>query len=106
MIRQLLLFELYFQRKQRFFLLGSLVFFLLGIMQGSQGFAQDLVHFNAPYQITFHTSLFTLGAVFIIMFFAISGLIRERQYQFESIVFSTGISKGHFFVRATPVFFD
>ncbi|MEQ9308606.1 MAG: M1 family aminopeptidase [Balneolaceae bacterium] len=74
-----------------------ILFFLTGFQIGGQGFAPDMVNFNAPYQISYYTSVFTLGSVFVIMFFAINGILRDSTYRMQEIMFSTGIKKHHFF---------
>lgn len=94
---QLLQFELNYQLKQKAFIIFSFLFFAFGMMQGSQGFATALVDFNSPYQINFNIGITSLGCEFVIMFFAISGILRDQQYQMDSIIFSTSITKKHFF---------
>ncbi len=98
MIRQLLTFEIHYQRKQWALYIGMVLFFLCGLQVGAQNFAPDLIHFNAPYQITYYTSIFTLGTVFAIMFFSISGVLRENAYHCESIIYSSGLKKKHYFI--------
>ena len=105
MIYPLLKFEITYQRKQWALFASVILFGLVGLQIGGQGFAPDLINYNAPYQISYYTSIFTLGAVFAIMFFVISGVLRDRSYQFEEIVFSSGIQKHHFYLsRFTGVF--
>jgi ABC-type Na+ efflux pump permease subunit len=36
--------------------------------------------------------------MFAIMFFAISGMLRDKQYRMEAIIYSTPIKKSHFFL--------
>lgn len=98
MIKQLLVFEIQYQRKQWALYIGILLFFLSGFQIGAQGFALNGVNFNAPYQITHYTSIFTLGAVFAIMFFAISGVLREQAYNAESLIYSSGLKKHQYFI--------
>ena len=97
MFSALLRFEFSYQLKQFAFPVFSLLFFAFGMMQGSQGYATALVNFNAPYQIFFNIGLTTIGCEFIIMFFVVSGILRDRNYQMETIVYSTAVSKSHFF---------
>ncbi|PWN06318.1 ABC transporter permease/M1 family aminopeptidase [Rhodohalobacter mucosus] len=98
MIISLFSFEWLYQRKQWALFAAILLFFVTGLQIGGQGFAPDLINYNAPYQISYYTSIFTLGAVFAIMFFVISGVLRDRTHTFEEIVFSSGIRKHHFFI--------
>lgn len=98
MIKQLLVFEIQYQRKQWALYIGVFLFFLSGFQIGAQGFALNGVNFNAPYQITHYTSIFTLGSVFAIMFFAISGVLREQAYNAESLIYSSGLRKYQYFI--------
>ncbi len=97
MFSQLLRFEFKYQFKQKAFLIFSMLFFAFGLMQGSQGFATALVNFNSPYQIVFNIGITSLGCEFVIMFFAVSGILRDKKHQMESIIFSTSITKSDFF---------
>ncbi|MDE5420454.1 hypothetical protein L3049_20885 [Labilibaculum sp. DW002] len=97
MISQLLRFEAFYQLKQRVFPLLAGLFFFMGILAGRQGFAPANVDFNSTYQINFFTGLISLGSVFIVMFFAISGMLRDRRFNMENIIYSTSIKKWQFF---------
>ena len=97
MFKKLLQFEVFYQFKQRAFPIFSILFLLFGVFVGRQGFAPKGVNFNAVYQVYFHSSIFTLGSVFIIMFFAISAMLRDKQYQMEGLIFSSSIKKVHYF---------
>jgi len=105
MFKELFKFEVFYQAKQRAFPLFALLFLGLGIFVGRQGFAENLVNYNASYQVNFHAGLFSLGAVFIIMFFAISATLRDEHHQMESIIYSTSIlKKDYFWSRFLGVF--
>ncbi|TJY38062.1 ABC transporter permease/M1 family aminopeptidase [Pontimicrobium aquaticum] len=97
MFKQLFNFEIFYQLKQRAFPIFALLFLVLGIFVGRQGFAPTGVNFNSVYQVYFHTSLFTLGSVFIIMFFAISAILRDKQHNMEGLIYSSSIKKAHYF---------
>jgi len=97
MILQLLRFEAFYQLKQRAFPLLAGLFFFMGILAGRQGFAPANVDFNSTYQINFFTGLMSLSCVFIVMFFAISGMLRDRRFNMESMIYSTAIKKWQFF---------
>ena len=98
MITQLLAFEITIQRKQWALAFAMILFFLSGLRIGSQGFAPDLLNFNAPYQLSYHISIFTLGSVFAILFFAINGVLRDHSHHIEELIYSSGIQKHHFFI--------
>lgn len=97
MFKKLLQFEVFYQIKQRAFPLFVVLFLALGVFVGRQGYAPKGINFNAVYQVYFHTSLFTLGSVFIVMFFAISAMLRDKQHNMESIIYSSSIKKSHYF---------
>jgi len=97
MYKQLLQFEIFYQVKQRAFPLFVLLFLALGIFVGGQEFAPKGVNFNSAYQVYFYTSIFTLGSVFIIMFFAISAMLRDKQHNMEGLIYSSPIKKAQYF---------
>lgn len=98
MILDLLKFENLYQSKQRALLLLSLVFLAYGLLIGSMNHAPVNVNFNSGYQLHFYTGLMTLGGVFIAMFFAISGVIRDRKHAMEGILYSTPVTKWQYFL--------
>lgn len=97
MFKKLLQFEIYYQLKQRAFPIFAVLFLGLGYFTGSQGHAPTGVNFNAVYQVYFHTGLFTLGSVFITMFFAVTAIIRDKQHNMESLIYSSSIKKSNYF---------
>lgn len=97
MLLQLIRFEALFQSKQRALPIFILIFAALGFFHGIIGQAPAQVDYNSAYQISNNTTLSTLGCVFIIMFFAISGVIRDKKYLMESLIYSTSLQKNHFF---------
>ncbi len=97
MLRNLLRFEAMYQAKQLTFPIFSLLFFSMGFAISSSGQAPAQVAYNSGYQVANHTSLFVLSSVFIIMFFAVSGVLRDNRYQMEPLLFSTPVEKRYFF---------
>lgn len=97
MFKKLLQFEIFYQLKQRALPVFTVLFFALGVFVSKQGFAPKGVYLNALYQVYFYTSVFTLGSVFIIMFFAISAMLRDKQHNMEGLIYSTPIKKRYFF---------
>jgi len=97
MFKQLLQFEVFYQLKQRAFPIFTILFLALGYFAGSRGFAPTGEDFNSIYQVYFHTSIITLGSVFIIMFFAISAMLRDKQHNMEGMIFGSSIKKAHYF---------
>jgi len=97
MFKKLLQFELYYQLKQRAFPIFAILFLALGVFVGRNGFASAGVNFNSVYQVYFSTSIFTLGSVFIVMFFAISAMLRDKQHNMEGLIYSSSIKKSQYF---------
>ena len=97
MFKKLLAFEAFYQFKQRALPIFALLFLALGVAVGGQGFAPKGINFNSIYQVYTHAGIFTLGSVFIIMFFAISAMLRDKQHQMEGLVYSTSIKKSTYF---------
>ena len=97
MFKKLFNFEVYYQLKQRAFPIFALLFLVLGIYVGRQGFAANGINFNAPFQVYFYTSILTLGSVFITMFFAISAMLRDNQHNMEPLIYGSSIKKSHYY---------
>ena len=97
MFRKLIQFEFYYQLKQRAFPIFALLFLALGVFVGRQGYAPTGVNFNAVYQVYFYTNILTLASVFITMFFAISAILRDKQYDMEGLIYSSSIKKSDYF---------
>lgn len=95
MLSQLISFEFSYQRKQYFFFFGAFLFLLFGLFLVKQTYDID---YNSSYKISRQTALVSLGSVFMIMFFVISGVLRERNYQTESLIFTTKLSTFSFFI--------
>ncbi|CAM1369609.1 M1 family aminopeptidase [Tenacibaculum xiamenense] len=94
----LILFETKFQLKQRAFIGFSIVFLYFGYLISSQGAIASNLDFNSVYEITSKVALLSLGVVFAIMFFSVSGLLREKQHKMEALIYSSPISKKDFFI--------
>ncbi len=97
MFIELLKFEAFYQRKQWAYLIFSILFLLFGYLLGSQSFAEAKVNYNSVTRVTFDTGISTLGALFSVVFFCVSGVIRDRSHKMENILYSTPIKKWHFF---------
>lgn len=97
MFKKLIQFEAFYQLKQRAFPIFAILFLTIGVFIGRQGFAPTGVNFNATYQVYFYTNVITLGSVFITMFFAISAMLRDKQYNMESLIYSSSITKPQYF---------
>ncbi|NET33130.1 MAG: hypothetical protein F6K19_14100 [Cyanothece sp. SIO1E1] len=97
MLLQLLRFEVLYQSKQRALPIACLLFFCLGYFLGKSGNAPAMVDFNAPFQVSYFTGNMSLMSVFIIMFFAVNGVIRDSKDRMEALIYSTAVQKADFF---------
>lgn len=97
MLLQLLRFEVLYQSKQRALPIAGLLFFCLGYFLGKSGNAPAMVDFNAPFQVSYFTGNMSLMSVFIIMFFAVSGVIRDSKEGMEALIYSTAMQQADFF---------
>lgn len=105
MLYDLLRFEFSYQFRQRYVWLFMLLFLGLGLMVGRQDPVSVNIVFNGSYQMSFMLGIFSLSAVFIVMFATGNGLHRDQQYKFEEILFSSGLKKWQFYwVRFIGVF--
>jgi len=105
MFRHLLQFEALYQSRQYALPILSAIYFMIGYVMGGDGQAPAQVNYNSAYQIRYFTSLFSLSTVFIVMFFVVSGVLRDRHYGMEPLLFSTPIKKRLFFLsRFSGVF--
>ena len=97
MFRNILQFELKYQSKQLAFALLSVLFLMIGLQIGNQGYGRGVSIYNSPQSISEITGIISLGSVFIIMFFTIHGVLRDSRYHFQPLVFCTPIKKLHYF---------
>ncbi|WP_020529066.1 M1 family aminopeptidase [Flexithrix dorotheae] len=94
---QLLNFEIRYQLRQKAFLSFCIIFLAFGFLLGSQNNTPAQINFNSSYQLFYKIGLLSLGSQFAIMFFTISGILRDRQFRMEEIIYTTPISKTSFF---------
>ena len=98
MFKNLIKFEFFYQRKQRSLLIVSFIFLCYGLLLGNQAYATAGLDFNSPYQISYYTSIMTLGALFVVILFSINAVLRDKSHNVESIIYSTSIKKHQFFL--------
>jgi hypothetical protein len=104
MLSRILRFELKYHYSQTVFRIALLVFFLLGMVAVRGGFGAD-VYKNSPYAIMNITGLISLCTIFSGTLFCASVVLRDQAYRFESMVFTTSISKqAYFMIRFTGLF--
>ena len=106
MFLKLLSFEAAFQIRQRAFWMFSLLLTFFGFMLMAKGNLADGLLINSNYRLHFNVGISSLGAVFVTMFLAISGAIRDKQHNMEGLIYTTSIAKKQFFwSRFIGVFF-
>ena len=94
----LLVFEIKYQLKQKAFIGFSLLFTFLGYLIGSRGGVPVNMDYNSAYELSNKTGLLSLGTVFFIMFFTVNGVLREKQYTMESLLYSSPVTKQDYFI--------
>lgn len=97
MFLSLLRFEAGYQFRQYAFAGFVFIFLAFGFLLGSQGYAPANVDFNSSFRISFNITLLSLGSLFAIMFFTVSGVLRDYQFGMEPIVLGTAVTKWQFF---------
>ena len=88
MFRLLLGFEARYQIKQLSFIFFTLTFFAYGVMitADEMGEGMALLTANAPYRLSYFIVLTSIAVILISAVFCISSVLRDRDYQFDSIV--------------------
>jgi ABC-2 type transport system permease protein len=76
-----------------------LLFLVFGILIGSVArISFPNITYNSPYAINFILGLFSLACLFPITITASQCLLREKEYRFEQILYSTPITTGKYFI--------
>ncbi|MEQ8706005.1 MAG: M1 family aminopeptidase [Phaeodactylibacter sp.] len=97
MLASLLQFEYVYQMRQRTMLFFSILFLGLGWLMGIKGFTPPNLFLNSPYMLAHNIALLSLSVVFPVLFFTLSGLLRDQLYQFQGILYSTAVQRSSFF---------
>ena len=106
MLRHLILFEWKFYSREISFYVMLLAFFGFGILIGtSEGIAFPNIKYNSPYAINFILGLFSLGSLFPIVVMASQSLLREKDNQFEQILYATPIKTRDYFISRFSLIF-
>jgi len=104
---QLLKFEWKYQAKR----LSSILFFTLFMMYGILSmisqfqFLEISTMINDGFNLSLLSGLISLGALFPCLFFCVNGILRDRNYRAEEIIFSSGVSKNNFFISRFLIVF-
>jgi ABC-2 type transport system permease protein len=86
-------FEWRYHTRQISFIAAALFFAGFGFALTATGFGPANVHINSPFSIAQTMGLISLAAVFAIAIFCANSVVRDREHQFEEIVFSTSVEK-------------
>jgi ABC-type transport system involved in multi-copper enzyme maturation permease subunit len=86
-------FEWRYHTRQISFAAATLLFFGFGFALAATGFGPANVNVNSPYDIAQTLGLISLAGVFATAVFCANAVVRDREYQFEEIVFSTSVGK-------------
>ncbi len=99
MLGHLILFEWKFYSSKISFYVILLSFLGLGIWVGTSAqISFPNILYNSPYAINFLLGLFSLACLFPIVIIAAQSLLREKDSQFEHILYSTPITIKNYFV--------
>jgi ABC-2 type transport system permease protein len=92
-LKDVIRFEWRYHTRQVSFIAAALFFAGFGFALTATGFGPANVYINSPYDITQTMGLISLAAVFAIAIFCANSVVRDREHQFEEIVFSTSAEK-------------
>jgi ABC-type transport system involved in multi-copper enzyme maturation permease subunit len=111
-LREIVRFEWRYHTRQISFAAATLLFAGFGFVLTATGFGPANLNVNSPYSIAQSMGMASLAGVFVVAVFCASAVVRDRDYGFEEIVFSTAVEKfsylfGRFagsFLAATTAF--
>ncbi|MGH1365943.1 MAG: M1 family aminopeptidase [Calditrichia bacterium] len=105
MLGKLIGFEWRFYSRQLLFFIAAILYVLLGIAGTKGNFGGLDVHINSPFVVTYFLTLLSLKSIFPVTIFCASGVLRDKSYLMEEIVYTTSISKfGYLFSRFIGLF--
>ncbi|RAJ08506.1 peptidase M1-like protein [Chitinophaga skermanii] len=93
MMRALLTFESRFLVRQYATWISLIVFFGFGILAMQGAPSSEELHKNAAYNIAFNMNLVSLFILLPLPLFTNAIVLRDRQYQMESFIFTTNLQK-------------
>jgi aminopeptidase N/ABC-type transport system involved in multi-copper enzyme maturation permease subunit len=113
MLAKIAAFEFHYQVRSPLFFIACAIFFLLPFasvtVEGVQIGARGNVHLNSPFAILMTTGIMTVFALFVVVAFVASVVVRDDETGFAPILRATPVSKRDFligrFVGATLVAF-
>jgi ABC-type transport system involved in multi-copper enzyme maturation permease subunit len=92
-LTKIIRFEWRYHTRQISLIAAALFFAGFGFALTASGFGPANVHINSPFDIAQSLGMVSLAAVFAIAIFCANSVVRDREHQFEEIVFSTSVEK-------------
>ena len=93
MLTDVIRFEWRYHTRQVSFIAAALFFAGFGFALTASGFGPANVHVNSPFDIAQTLGMVSLASVFAVAIFCANSVVRDREHQFEEIVFSTSVEK-------------
>lgn len=97
MFRKLLQFEWHYHTRSLLFYASFLVYLCFGFLlstMGNVGFPG--IYKNSPFMITYFIGLFSMNTVFSTTLFVAQSFLRESETKFDSIIYTTPVSKWNY----------
>lgn len=105
--KELIYFEWLSYRRRWLFYLLCLIFLGAGFLFGAiANFSIPMVHRNSPYAISLLVGICSLGAILAATILAAQSLLRERDANFDAILYATPLSKVNFLLSRFIVLFS
>jgi ABC-2 type transport system permease protein len=93
MLKDVIAFEWRYHTRQLSFVAAVVLFFGFGFALTATGFGPDNVHIDSPYSIAQSIGMLSLLSVFPLAAFCANAIVRDREYKFEEILFTTSVEK-------------
>jgi ABC-2 type transport system permease protein len=93
MLGEIVRFEWRYHTRQISFAAATLFFAGFGFVLTATGFGPANLNVNSPYSIAQSIGMASLAGVFVVAVFCASAVVRDRDYGFEEIVFTTAVEK-------------
>lgn len=97
MLNAMFRFEVQYHFRQITFQIAILLFLALGLLSVHGNFGGSEVHANAPYVITYITSLLSLFSIFVCILFCSTVVLRDTTYKMDPILFTTAVRRFPYF---------
>ncbi len=96
MLGEIVRFEWRYHTRQISFAAAALLFAGFGFVLTATGFGPANLNVNSPYSIAQSIGMASLASVFVVAVFCANAVVRDRDYGFEEIVFTTAVEKFSF----------